>query len=67
MFFLYEQFEECGATLVGAWDTEGYDFQKSRAVVDDRFVGLALDQDNQKELTPVRLETWLKNLAEAWA
>jgi flavodoxin I len=67
MFFLYEQFEECGATLIGAWDTEGYDFQKSRAVVDDRFVGLALDQDNQKELTAARLETWLKNLAEHWA
>jgi len=67
MFYLYDQFEQCGATLIGAWDIEGYKFQKSKAVVDDRFVGLVLDQENQKELTPTRLETWLANLAEAWA
>jgi flavodoxin I len=66
MFFLYEQFKQCGATLIGAWDTEGYNFQSSKAVVDSRFVGLALDQENQKDLTPARLETWLKMLAEAW-
>ncbi len=66
MYYVYEQFKQCGATLIGAWDTEGYNFQASKAVVDDRFVGLALDQENQKELTPARLETWLKTLAEAW-
>ncbi|MDP1771908.1 MAG: flavodoxin [Methylobacter sp.] len=66
MFYVYEQFKQCGATLIGAWDTEGYNFQASKAVVDNRFVGLALDQENQKDLTPARLETWLKMLAEAW-
>jgi flavodoxin I len=66
MFFLYEQFKQCGATLIGAWDTEGYNFQSSKAVVDSRFVGLALDQENQKDLTPARLDAWLKMLAEAW-
>lgn len=67
MYYLYRQFEQCGATLIGAWDTEGYNFQTSKAVVDDRFVGLALDQENQKDLTPARLEAWLATLAEAWA
>jgi flavodoxin I len=66
MFFLYEQFKQCGATIIGAWDTEGYNFKNSKAVVDNRFVGLALDQENQKDLTPARLETWLKMLAKAW-
>ncbi|MCK9621292.1 MAG: flavodoxin [Methylobacter sp.] len=66
MFFLYEQFKQCGATQIGAWDTEGYNFQSSWAVVDSRFVGLALDQENQKDLTPARLDAWLKMLAEAW-
>ncbi len=67
MFYLYEQFKQCGATLIGAWDTDGYNFKRSKAVVDNRFVGLALDQENQKDLTPARLEAWLKLLAEAWA
>ncbi|MFZ2407194.1 MAG: flavodoxin [Methylobacter sp.] len=66
MFYVYEQFKQCGAILIGAWDTEGYNFKSSKAVVDNRFVGLALDQENQKELTPERLDTWLKMLAKVW-
>jgi flavodoxin I len=66
MFYLYEQFKQCGATMIGAWDTEGYNFKKSKAVINDRFVGLALDQENQKDLTPERLDSWLKMLAKAW-
>ncbi len=66
MYFLYERFKRCGATIIGAWETEGYKFQASKAVIDNRFVGLALDQENQKDLTPERLETWLKMLAVAW-
>ncbi len=52
-----------GARVVGAWPTDGYDFMDSKALVDDRFVGLALDQDNQKMLTDDRLETWLRLIA----
>ena len=66
VFYLYEQFKHCGATLIGDWATQGYNFKASKAVVDGRFVGLALDQENQKDLTPARLDTWLKMLAEAW-
>lgn len=66
MYYLHDMFEQCGATMIGAWDTTGYIFKSSKAVVDKRFVGLALDQENQKELTPERLEIWLKMLAEVW-
>ena len=66
MFYLYEQFKQCGATIIGEWAAEGYNFQGSKAVVDNCFVGLALDQENQKDLTPARLESWLTMLAKAW-
>ena len=66
VFYLYEQFKQCGATIIGEWATEGYNFKASKAVVDGRFVGLALDQENQKDLTPERLDAWLKMLAMAW-
>ena len=66
MFYLYEPFKHCGATIIGAWATEGYNFQASKAVVDGCFVGLALDQENQKDLTPDRLDAWLKILAKNW-
>jgi flavodoxin I len=66
MFYLYEQFQDCNATLIGDWDTDGYQFKHSKAVVNERFVGLALDQENQKDLTPDRLDAWLKILAQSW-
>jgi flavodoxin I len=66
VFYLYEQFKLCGATLIGEWAIDGYKFKASKAVIDGRFVGLALDQENQKDLTPDRLDTWLKMLENAW-
>ena len=48
---LYDFFSDRGATLVGTWPTDGYSFNTSQAVVDDAFVGLALDLDNQADQT----------------
>jgi flavodoxin I len=64
IFFLYEFFQERGARLVGQWPVDGYDFELSQAVVDDQFLGLALDQDNQSSQTEERLSGWLKLIAE---
>lgn len=66
MFYLHERFEQCGATMIGAWDAEGYRFQNSKAIIDSRFVGLALDQENQKDVTPARLDAWLNMLTKTW-
>ncbi len=52
-----------GARVVGAWPADDYDFLSSKAVIEDEFVGLALDQENQKNLTDARLEAWLKLIA----
>jgi flavodoxin I len=30
LIFIYEQIIECGATVVGAWPTEGYSFEASK-------------------------------------
>ncbi|HBA33012.1 MAG TPA: flavodoxin [Gammaproteobacteria bacterium] len=60
---LHEFFYERGAKLVGAWPNEGYEFEHSEALVDDHFVGLALDLDNQSNLTEERLDQWLASIA----
>ena len=49
-----------GAKIVGAWPADDYDFIQSKALLDDQFIGLALDQENQKNLTDARLDAWLK-------
>jgi len=56
---LYHELIALGATVVGAWPTEGYEFDSSKAVVNGCFVGLALDDKNQGMLTEERVERWL--------
>lgn len=63
---LYDAFADCGAKFVGFTETEGYEFTRSKAVVDGQFVGLVLDEDNQKELSEMRLSNWLEDIAPAW-
>jgi flavodoxin I len=46
------------ATFVGKWPNKDYKFTDSDAVIDDKFVGLVIDQDNQAEKTEDRLKKW---------
>ncbi|MEI5638608.1 MULTISPECIES: flavodoxin FldA [unclassified Pseudoalteromonas] len=50
---------ERGAIVIGNWSTDGYDFEASKALVDDNnFVGLGIDEDRQPELTEQRVKQW---------
>ena len=61
---IYDAAVEAGATMVGGGvSTDGYDFSDSAAVRDGAFVGLALDEVNQAELTDSRIDAWVKSLA----
>jgi flavodoxin I len=66
MGMLYDAFCDCGANFAGFTGTEGYEFERSRALMDDQFVGLVLDEDNQKELSDGRLTAWLASIQSAW-
>jgi flavodoxin I len=48
--------------LIGRWPVEGYEFDESMAVEDGSFVGLIIDEDNQKELTAERVHKWVEQL-----
>jgi len=62
MIHLYRLFYGYGADIVGQWSIEGYQFEHSHAVIDNRFVGLALDQRTQPHLTEERLNAWLAQI-----
>lgn len=61
---LAQKAEACGAALIGAWPKDGYDFIASRALRNGQFVGLALDVDNQPELTDQRIAAWTARLKQ---
>jgi flavodoxin I len=63
---LYHFFVARGAKMVGAWPADEYEFISSKALVNDEFVGLVLDQENQKVMTIPRLESWIKQIAPAF-
>jgi flavodoxin I len=63
MGILYEKAKQKGAIIIGdGWSIDGYDFEASDAVVDGAFVGLAIDEDNEDELTDERIEAWIQGL-----
>jgi len=55
--------ESKGAIVVGNWSTESYEFEASKALVDENtFIGLCIDEDRQSELTEARVDQWLVQL-----
>ena len=60
---IYNKVVENGATVVGSWSTDGYDYDDSTAIRDGEFVGLALDEDNQSDLTDARVTRWIEQIS----
>jgi flavodoxin I len=59
---LGELVQERGAKLVGYTSTEGYSFESSRAVKNNQFMGLVLDQENQARQSKDRISKWVNGL-----
>ncbi len=60
MGMLHDVVIQSGADIIGHWSTEGYEFDASKAEIlgEKKFVGLALDEDQQENLTAERLNLW---------
>lgn len=68
MGMLHDVVVKNGAKIVGHWSTEGYDYEASKAEVDGKnlFVGLAIDEDQQEELTDMRIDQWCAQLKKVF-
>jgi len=51
-----------GAVIVGQWPAVGYEHTGSKALKDGSFLGLALDEHNQAELSMERIHAWIRDL-----
>lgn len=56
---LYGDLKSTGCTFCEGLPVDGYTFDSSTAVVDGRFVGLALDEMNEPDRTDERIDAWL--------
>ncbi len=59
---LYKVAKGAGATIIGSVDASDYDYEDSEAVVDGKFVGLALDNDNEGDKTSERIDAWISQI-----
>lgn len=59
MGIIYETIVKNGAIVVGKWPANEYLHENSKAILDDDFfVGLAIDEDNEADLTATRVASW---------
>lgn len=56
---IYNAVKAAGANVVGAVDASDYTYDDSESVIDGKFVGLALDNDNEEDKTEGRIESWI--------
>lgn len=59
---IYDVVSELGCNIVGRTSTDGYDHSDSTAVRDGEFVGLAIDENNQSDLTDERITKWVESV-----
>ena len=65
MGILHEKLLERGAKAIGYWPTEDYIYDESRAVIDDdKFCGLALDEEGESDKTEERIAEWVKQVSK---
>jgi flavodoxin I len=61
---LGRKFIERGAELVGFTPTDRFEFTYSQGEEDGKFMGLALDDENESEHTPERVSEWIWQLVD---
>jgi flavodoxin II len=65
MGMLHDELKKSGANIIGYWPKDdSYEFEASKALTEDgsQFVGLALDEDSQYELSDDRIATWVEQI-----
>jgi len=60
MGYLHSKLVHRGAIPCGYWPRAGYEFEASKALTSDEkyFVGLALDDENEFQLSDARIQQW---------
>ncbi len=59
---IYERIKDKGAKFIGAVETEDYTFDDSKALVDGKFIGLPIDEDNEPDKTDERIQKWVDSI-----
>ncbi len=62
---IYHELGQTGCDFTGEVETSDYQYDDSQAVVDGKFVGLAIDDNNESEKTDERVNRWTEQLKQS--
>lgn len=65
MGLLYNLLKDSNAQFIGSVELDEYEFEDSEAVINGRFIGLPLDEDNDSNLTNERINNWVEAIQSA--
>ncbi|MDA3779103.1 MAG: flavodoxin [Bacteroidales bacterium] len=51
-----------GACIIGRTDTDDYEFRESLAVIDNKFIGLPINEEFESNLTDTRINKWIEKI-----
>ena len=60
--YLYDIVVKKGGKVVGFTSTDGYHYEETSIIENGKFIGLALDEENQPNLTPKRIGDWITEI-----
>ena len=61
---IYHSIVNKSCKIIGETDTSGYDFEDSTALIEGKFAGLPLDEDNESHLSRERVEKWVSRIKD---
>ncbi len=62
---IYKRMQKTGANFIAPFNTDGYNYQDSPAVVDGKCIGLLIDEINHADLTEAKIKAWTDEITEA--
>ena len=62
---IYNTVKDSGANIVGGVDAEEYTFDDSESVIDGKFVGLALDVNEDEDKSEGRIDNWIQSISNS--
>jgi flavodoxin I len=59
---IYDAIKDKGCRIIDGPSADGYETDSTDAVIDGKFVGLAIDNDNEEDKTAERIDSWIKRI-----
>jgi len=63
---LFNQLKKANAEIIGFTSAHGYSFNSSHAIVEEKFVGLAIDLQNQEKTATPKVKAWVEDLKKSF-